>query len=1004
MKMGHTLDITMAVPGLPFNGRTFDKQSIGGSESAGYYMARALAKRGHNMTVFCNTEQVNCPDVNYLPLTLYQQYCEFTAHDVTIVQRLPEAFVGPHLARFAALWCHDLALMTQGDKVIGTSWNYDKIFVLSEFMRQQYKDVHGLPDECLFLTRNGVDLSMVAKVRAELAGKTTRNPLTMIYGARPERGLDVMLEQIMPRVLKREPKARLLLATYNNPPTDQLGDFYRQCDAMAERYGRNIMKLGHLTKAALYQVYMGAQVYVYPTPSPFVPAFREVSCISAMEAMACGLPFVSTKNGALPETLAPGAGVLVDEPVNTEGYYDAFADAVIELMRDQAKHAAMSAAGEEHAKTLGWDGVAEAWEALFYAEIAKRSADKATLANHFWRRSDIYAARACLEQVPADDPRVAFVRERIANDFAFVDKPDGFRLQYEAIGATHDDRVVEWSKHEPRYATMRQWLQHNQKDVRKVLDYGCAHGGYAINLLSELPWLHITGVDIDLHGIEMASGFARNLKVEERWRGVVGDHTRLSDPDVPEMHEQYDCVIAQEVIEHVADPAAVIAALEARVRDGGWVYITVPFGPWEYSDYRRYPHRAHLREFDLHDLRDIIELPKKDTVVSIQTMPYGRSPETDDALGWWVIQYQVTPENRGKVGQIDMARKMGLQRPRQTVSVAMIGGGPGVEETLHWCLKQLVHIADELVIADCGLSDEAKRMLDVYRWQPLTVEGMKHGQRPYMNIRVVPGSDPKVNGFETPRNMALEACVMDWVLWLDFDEKLLQPNMLHKYLRPNGYAGYSIYQHHHAVDTTFDSDMPVRLFRNPKYTGSGMRFFGMIHEHPETALNEGPGRTIVIRDTCLSHVGYLIETGRRQRFERNYPMLQEDIKKYPERKLQKHFVMRDHMLLVGYELQMNGGMITKEMRDRCWEVIKLWRDNFKGQGHFTNVDPITYYSHAVGVLGIGFDAVVGIETDKVQARPNGAMSARFADADDFNAVVQSHAKAKSDRFRSPYHG
>ena len=40
------LDITFAIPGLPFNGNTFDKQSLGGSETAAYYMGRALAKLG----------------------------------------------------------------------------------------------------------------------------------------------------------------------------------------------------------------------------------------------------------------------------------------------------------------------------------------------------------------------------------------------------------------------------------------------------------------------------------------------------------------------------------------------------------------------------------------------------------------------------------------------------------------------------------------------------------------------------------------------------------------------------------------------------------------------------------------------------------------------------------------------------------------------------------------------------------------------------------------------
>ena len=70
MKTGakQTLDIAIAVPGLQFNGNTFSQQSLGGSESAAYYLARAFAVLGHRVTVFCNTEPVRCADVDYLPL------------------------------------------------------------------------------------------------------------------------------------------------------------------------------------------------------------------------------------------------------------------------------------------------------------------------------------------------------------------------------------------------------------------------------------------------------------------------------------------------------------------------------------------------------------------------------------------------------------------------------------------------------------------------------------------------------------------------------------------------------------------------------------------------------------------------------------------------------------------------------------------------------------------------------------------------------------------------
>jgi len=1001
------LDILFACPGLPFSTETFDKQSLGGSETACFYMARELAKRGHRVSVFSNIEKRLPGDlVDYLPIQTFTQFAAFSPHDICIVQRVPDLFPIHCRARFSALWCHDLAMGRSEEAVRGTAWNYDKLFVLSEFMRKQYQTVYGLPDDLLVLTRNGVDLDTVSKVRESLPSTVTRNPLSLVYSARPERGLDVLLEHIMPRVLKYEPNAKLFLSTYDNP-VDHLRDFYNKCDALADQLGSGVVnKLGALNKTQLYEMYHAAGVYVYPTPSPFAPEFDEISCISIMEAMACALPVVASSRGALPETLGPGAGILIPDTVHTPEYYDAFAAATLSLMRSPERSRAASVAGVKHAELLDWSGVAVQWEELFLKEICGKNNNLATLANHFWRRSDIYAARECMKRLLPDDAKSAPVRERIANDYAFLDHEDGFREQYEKIGATHNAAVIEWAPREPRYAAMRKWLQEHTAEVKSVLDYGCAHGAYATNLLKELPNLLITGVDIDQHGIEMAYTFAEQLGVADRWRGVVGDMGRLTDPNVPEMCEQYDCVVAQEVLEHVPNPAGLLAQLEQRVRDGGYVYITVPFGPWEYSDYRRYPFRAHLWEFDLHDLHDLIESAKgKAAEMRVFAMPFGHSPELDDPLGWWVVQYKVTPETRGKTGQIDWERKLALQRPRQTISAAIIAG-PSCEENLHWCLNSLVHIVDELVIVDCGMSREAHRVLDTYRWKPdtLSVERMGEGpQNLLFSIKVIPGVDPKQHGFETPRNMALEHCTQDWVLWVDTDEKLLQPQCVNKYLRNNIFDGYSIRQHHFAVDTHFDPDLPVRLFRNPRYTGSGMRWWGMIHEHPETGLNKGPGRTIVVGDVHIPHVGYLIESGRRARFERNLPMLEADMQRYPDRILQKHFLMRDQILLCTQELQRNGGQVTEPIKQRARDVIRLYREHFLGKGFFSNTDPITYYSQAVTMLGEGFDALIGLSADKIDAKPNGQLKARFMNMDDYMTEVTRRARETAQKYESRYY-
>src|SRR5207245_3605640 len=95
-------------------------------------------------------------------------------------------------------------------------------------------------------------------------------------------------------------------------PVDHLRGFYEQVNQLMAAHGDRVVYLGALPKAQLHEHLATAGVYVYPTPSPALPTFNEVSCILAMEAQAAGLPIVTSRRGALPETIAEGAGSLLD--------------------------------------------------------------------------------------------------------------------------------------------------------------------------------------------------------------------------------------------------------------------------------------------------------------------------------------------------------------------------------------------------------------------------------------------------------------------------------------------------------------------------------------------------------------------------------------------------------------------------------------------------------------------------------------------------------------------
>src|SRR5205807_4963957 len=123
-------------------------------------------------------------------------------------------------------------------------------------------------------------------------------------------------------------------------------------------------------------------------------------------------------------------------------------------------------------------------------------------------------------------------------------------------------------------------------------------------------------------------------------RFLVGDADVDLSAEAP-----FDALIVFEVLEHVEDPTALLDKLERWVKPGGLIFLTVPFGPWEFMSYESYPHRAHLWEFDAHDLRDLFGGKRS---LRIHAMPGGHCEALNEPLGWHVIEYRMdgTPTGR----------------------------------------------------------------------------------------------------------------------------------------------------------------------------------------------------------------------------------------------------------------------------------------------------------------------------------------------------------------------
>lgn len=951
--MSYRLSIAFYVNGMPFNGNTLEKQSLGGSETAGLYMARELARRGHDVTMFCHCDKPGKYDgVNYMNIEAFQGYMIYTPIDVLIAQRVPQVFQLQYKSKLNILWQHDLAIKRQRPFFRGSLWNIDEVWGLSKFHVEQMKEVNHAPEWLFWQTRNGID-------RIAFNPEIRRHPKRLIYTARPERGMDTLLYDIMPKIWERDRDVELCLAGYDNtvPEMKAFYDSLFACVAEYQEQGFKVHWLGHLTKAHLYEEYQKASAYVYPTD------FEEISCITAMECMGNGLPFIGTALAALPETLSKEASILLQGDAKTMQYQDAFVNAVFSVLENPEKQAAMTKAGLEAASKLLWSDLAEEWESHFYAMFEARTENKEALARHFYRNEDIMALRHI---------GLPFWNARIKTEYPFIGKPEIYAKTYKEGGA-HYKEQVEAAGHMDLQSSFRLKTVMGLMDKpARILDYGGGYGNEAIHFVNAYgPDCKVTTVNIIEAEQELGKKYLLpQCKLPENITWKIAEH-----PD--EVEGEFDTIFAGEILEHLWAPWEFVDALEKKCVPDGQIIFTVPCGPWGDTD-EVLKHRGHLWNFDRNDLKEMFGA--KDNI-SIKIVGAGVNPKNKEALGWWVISYTNNPEKA--TGKVDLNRKTTIQAPRQTVSACMIIGGPQ-EGLLHRCLKSIRNFADEIIIADTGMTNACKEILSHYA-----------------NVTVFPAPNPLEVGFDVARNESIKKAKGDWILWLDSDEELLTVENAFKYLRHNIYNGYSIRQHHFSAQppSAFKPDLPIRLFRNHM----GIQFYGVVHEHPETEMNGGVGESTILADVDIAHDGYLTEAGRRKRFDRNIQLMFKDRQKYPDRLLGKFLMMRDWMHLARYTLERNKGIITPEVVQWCNNVIDTYRVNFLGKDNIMSHDGLAFYSEAMTILGQGLEYSFNCAVSPNTAELNGGViTGRFADEKEFNAFVASRVRAMTEPYNGKY--
>jgi glycosyltransferase involved in cell wall biosynthesis/2-polyprenyl-3-methyl-5-hydroxy-6-metoxy-1,4-benzoquinol methylase len=995
------MDIVIHCMGMPFNGETIKTKSLGGSETAAYYQALELAARGHRVNVFTTTHEPGSWDgVNFMNLgnvtaqtplgEQFEYYARNTPHDVLIIQRHPAAFHNSFASKINIWQLHDLAMFRSAAMSNHGMWQVDAVTAVSSWHKDQIAEVYGFNRKIIFPVPNGVDPDLYAindheqvELLKTIEGFET-DGFKMLYQSRPERGLEHLVRPggIMDQLADSE--ASLYVCGYDNT-VPQMRQYYAQLEEWGKKLG-NVTFLGALTKPQLAALQMSCDLLVYPTE------FKEVSCISAMEAMHAGLPMVTSVVGALPETCQMvEAGVHFIPLLDGKADEEMFVNRIRFYINNELELTKLKAAQLKAANFKTWVKAVDMLECVINTCFDRRRSNTTSVVRHAIEHSDIVFAKSCLEAIDFRNPVLDRSGVELQKLYSFAHNRMEFKRHYELHQTEYYDKfessvVGEDVSHSTRFrgvaALVGQEMQKHDGKLR-MLDYGCAHGHYLMPIAANFKGSRFVGIDVSERAIGAALKWMVKLDLENVTL-INGDQTQLDDPKLTNNYDDlFDIVLAGEVLEHVEDYWDLLERLRGVMKPDGLLIITTPQGRWEWTGTEAFrTGREHMHHFDRQDILEICG----ENPVNIMYAPAGND-KTGRPLGSWV--WGVQPRN--EFSKVDYERKRSTYAPRQSVSACIIVKDG--EKTLRRCVESFIDWVDEVIIGIDGATTDRteqviEHLVDDYKWKSFTV---------FDNVQALN------EGFDAARNETIARASCDWILWCDADEEIQQAQNLWKYLRSSQHPAIGFPQVHYSTNPpqVLTTDYPLRLFRN----NGAIKFYGLVHEHPETGSGKGVDHATVRHDVQFLHCGYVDEDTRRARFQRNLPLLYRDREVNPDRGLNRYLMLRDVAQGLVFEQEQTQGYVTTDQPVRAEIGVQIFEEMLEKDSVRSVIEALKYYSHCVAVLGRGFESKLHMEFKNDHApdlNANLDVEGRFHSREFFAKLVSKLHEEATKQYESEY--
>ena len=254
------------------------------------------------------------------------------------------------------VYLHGTALMAQELQDV-----YKYFIVVSDYVGNIFKRSNLLTPDRIKVLKNGIDyksfvqtISQEEKRALREKYKIQQEDITIMFCGRTvkEKGIKELLLAF--KNMKNRDNCKVVIVGNSNFANEVQTEYDKQLKEIAKEVNDKVIFTGFIPNKELYKIHQIADIAVVPS------MFEEAFCLAVVEAMASGLPVITTDSGAIPEIVDDTCAFMIKRDE--------------ELIQNMTEKLELLSQDEELRRKMGQNGkkIAEKYnEHHYYLEFCK---------------------------------------------------------------------------------------------------------------------------------------------------------------------------------------------------------------------------------------------------------------------------------------------------------------------------------------------------------------------------------------------------------------------------------------------------------------------------------------------------------------------------------------------------------------------------------------------------------------------------------------------------------